>query len=196
MLGKYKKDTDFYYDNALISHSYGEHNYEKCILITSMIIVFAVCYLYIYFLNFSLLKICILSFQILLDLIALCFYSYVLINLKKNEIFQRVSLKNYSMVEIVIFVNYLGKIFFIFLVFFDSNFYFFWPIFSLIIKMALDTYFSLISLKIFMHSNCMIKVREFFERLAATIKYYILCCEKDEPDLQDYTKLEELESFY
>jgi hypothetical protein len=43
----------------------------------------------------------------------------------------------------------------------------------------------------------MIKAREFFERFATTIKYYILCCEKDEPELQqDYTKLEELESYY
>ena len=62
--------------------------------------------------------------------------------------------------------------------------------------MILDTYFTIVSLKMFMHSNCMIDVREFLERLATTIKYYILCCEKDEPEHQDYTKLEELESFY
>jgi len=62
--------------------------------------------------------------------------------------------------------------------------------------LLLDTYFIVISLKLFMLSPCMIGIQEFLQRLWNNVKYYVLCCEVEEPDQPDYTKLEELESFY
>jgi len=177
MIGRYKKkEIDFYYDNALISYSYGEFNIEKCIIIITIILILSITFLFIYFPIFSLMKTFLMLLTISLDTIILTFYSYVIYNLKKNEIFQRVSLRSYQIIEIVIFINYLTKLILGFATFFDNKFYIFWCLFFLIIKMILDTYFSILSLKIFMHSNCMINAREFFERLATTIKYYILCC--------------------
>jgi len=120
----------------------------------------------------------------------------LLYGLKNECIFQKVSINSFSAIDLLIFFNFLNKLALIVLIFLDNGFYYVWCLVFFSCKFILDTYFIMIWLKLFMLSPCMIAIQEFFERLWNNIKYYILCCEVEEPDLPDYTKLEELESFY
>ena len=197
IISRYKrKEILFYYDNSLISQSYGQYNIEKCLIVIISIILYASVLGYVYIDIFSAIKFYLFAFTSGFDFLISLYYIYLIFNLKKEEIFQQISLNIFSIIDLLIFFNYLGKFIFITIILLDNSFYFFWCLFFFICKFLLDTYYVIISLKIFMLSPCMVSVQEFFEKLWINIKYYILCCEVEEPDHPDYTKLEELESFY
>jgi len=195
--GKFKrKEIKFYYDNSIISESYGQSNVEKCLFILTCLILFSFVLGYIYIEIFSTLKFYILSITILLDLLVNVYYIYLYISLKNEQIFQKVSMTNYTGMDILIFLNYLNKVVFSLLIFWDNAFHYLWCIFFFSMKFIFDTYFIMVSLKLFMLSPCMIKIQEFFQRLWINVKLYILNCDAIEPDVPDYARLEELESYY
>ena len=190
-----RKEKRFHYDNSIISQSYGESNIEKCSFVISSILLYSIVLGYVYVDIFSNTKFYIFLFGVAVDFLISVYYLYLYFSLKNEQIFQKVTLNSYSSIDMFILVNYLNKIILIVLIFFDNSFYYLWCLTFFVLKIILDTYFIMISLKLFMLSPCMIKIQEFFQRLWNNIKYYILCCE-EETDLPDYTKLEELESFY
>lgn len=195
-LSKHKRNQKkFYYDNSIISESYGESNIEKCLITILSIFLNSIILGWIYFEIFSNLKFYILAISVFIDFLISSHFIYLYYSLKNDSVFQKVS-NSFSAIDLLIFFNYLNKSALCVLIFFDSSFYFVWCLVFFSCKILLDTYFIMISLKLFMLSPCMIGIQEFFQRLWNNVKYYILCCEVEEPDQPDYTKLEELESFY
>jgi len=194
-----KKKTNmkkFYYDNSVISQSYGQSNIEKCAIVITSTFFYTSILGYVYYEIFSNTKFYILTISIILDFFISLYFVCLSFSLKNEQLFQKVSVNSYSLIDILIFLNYLNKSILILFIFSDNSFYYLWCLIFFFIKFIFDTYFIMISLKFFMLSTCMIGIQEFFLRLWLNIKYYILCCEVEEPDHPDYTKMEELESFY
>lgn len=197
MVGKYKRtNKKYYYDNSKISQSYGESNIEKCLVGICCIIILTLVLSYVYYDFFISIKLYLLVACVFADSLTCISYIKLLINIKKEGIFQKVYLNTYSYMDVIMLFNYFNKVALVSLIYLDSKFYYFWCLIFFSFKFLLETYFVMISLKMFMLSPCMVKLQESFESLWINIKYYILCCEVDEPDYPDYTKLEELESYY
>lgn len=196
-IAKYKRtQKKFYYDNSVISESYGESNIEKCLITILSDLFYTAVLGYVYVESFSQIKFYLLAISVVLDFLTSSHFIYLFYNLKNEGIFQKVSINSFSAIDLLIFFNFLNKLLLGVLIYLDNNFYYFWCLVFFTSKLILDTYFIMISIKMFMLSPCMIGIQEFFQRLWNNVKYYILCCEVEEPDQPDYTKLEELESFY
>jgi hypothetical protein len=190
------KEKTFYYDNAHISMSYGQYNLEKCLLVLLIIIIYSACLVYEYFNFFPRVDYYLILVGGGLDVITSFSYLYFLLKLKSQQIFNKIPSVMSNASDVLILINFFVKV--VTIVKISVDFYIFaWTgviLFSL--KFLFELYFSIISVKLFMFCPCTMYFQEQSEKTWIWIKYYIFCCEVEESGNPDYTKIEDLESFY
>jgi hypothetical protein len=131
-----------------------------------------------------------------LDIIISLLYLYFLIKLKSEQIFNKIPNAIINSSDVLILLNFIVKIVTITMIFVDISLLGITAIILFTFKFMIEFYFAVISVKLFMFCPCTLYVQEQSEKAWLWIKYYIFCCEVDEPENPDYTKLEDLESFY
>jgi hypothetical protein len=191
------KERIFYYDNSQISMSYGQYNVEKCLIVLFIIIVTQACLIYNYYLILSYTSLTLLLSGTGVDLITSFLYLYFLIKLKSDQIFNKIpnSITNSS--DILILLNLILKIVTLVFIYIEMNVLGVTAVVLFSLKFLIEFYFAVISVKIFMFCPCTLYLQEQTGKLWNWIKYYVFCCEVEEQqENPDYTKLEDLESFY
>jgi hypothetical protein len=195
----YKSDKkSFYFDNYDISSSYGQANIEKCLFVIFLIVLYSALLIYCYYLDIHETIMYFFIFTTGVDICISFFYIYFLIKLKSGQIFNHVPLTALDCSDILILINFLVKTFLF--VFFCLHYFIIGllgiALFSL--KFLIDIYFILISVKFLMMCACSLYVQEKLNVIWVNVKYYVCCCEVEsvEPENADYTKLEDIESFY
>ena len=183
------------YNNSIISIRYSKQNYEKCLLLMIFIIL---TYLTIWYLNetFSFIFSIFFYLSFSIDLLILAYYFFIVLRLRKHEIFTTISLDLSDTFDKVIILNYFIKLtnfILFFIVINESDFSF---EFLMMIKFLLDLYFCFNSLKFSMVSNFFIYLNEKIYFLWTWIKSTFCCImEEDEPDKDiQYTKFDDLDS--
>jgi hypothetical protein len=188
----------YYFDNYDISSSYGQANIEKCLIVIFVIILYSALLIYTYYLDIHQTIMYFFVATAGLDVCISLFYIYFIIKLKSGQIFNHVPLNALDCSDVLIILNFLVKSFLF--VFFCLHYFVIGLVGVLLftIKYLIDIYFILISVKFLMLCPCSLYVQETLNKLWANIKYYVFCCdaEQREPENADYTKLEEIESFY
>jgi hypothetical protein len=191
------KERVFYYDNSSISMSYGQHNIEKCLVVLFILIVYGSLLIYSYNLSLDILKYTLLTSGAAFDIIISFLYLYFLIKLKSNQIFNKIPLNLINSTDILILLNFLLKVVTIILIFVDYNILGWSALIFFSTKFLFEFYFAVISIKILVFCPCAVYLQEQTEKLWNCVKYYVFCCEIEEQSENiDYTKLEDLESFY
>jgi hypothetical protein len=195
----YKSDKkDFYFDNYDISSSYGQANIEKCLFVIFLVVLYNAFLIFCYYLDIHETVMYFFIFTTGVDVCVSFFYIYFLIKLKSGQIFNQVPLTALDCSDIMILINFLVKTFLF--VFFCLHYFIIGLIGVLLftVKFLIDVYFILISVKFLMMCPCSLYIQEKLNVLWAGVKYYICCCDVDQPEGEnaDYTKLEDIESFY
>jgi len=190
------KERIFYYDNSQISMSFGQYNLEKCLIVQFILIILTACLLYEYSTNLDYLNCVLIFLGGGLDVIASIFYIYFLYKLKSNDIFNKLPNFAINLTDIMILINLFIKIFTIVMIYVDYSTLGVSALILFTLKFFIEFYFSVISVKLFMFCPCTLVLQEQTEKMWNWIKYYIFCCDVEEPENPDYTKIEDLESFY
>jgi hypothetical protein len=195
---KHKNKKIYYFDNYEISLSYGQANIEKCLIVILMCLTFSATLIYKYFFDLHETILYIFIGSCFVDLIVTLFYLYFLFKLKAAQIFNNVPIGALDFNDLLILVNFITKI--ILFIFFCLHYTYIGltGIALFTFKLLLDIYYTLISVKFLMLCPCSIYVQEITNKIWLNIKYYVCCCdvEQIEPDNHEYTKIEEIESFY
>jgi hypothetical protein len=195
---KPKKQKIYYFDNYEISLSYGQANIEKCLIVILLCLTLSASLVYKYFFDLHTTILYIFIGSCFIDFIVTCLYLYFLFRLKSEQIFNQVPIGALDFSDLLILVNFIIK---------TTLFVFFCLHYTYIgltgialftFKLILDIYYTLISVKFLMLCPCSIYVQEVTNKIWLNIKYYVCCCdvEQIEPENHEYTKIEEIESFY
>jgi hypothetical protein len=190
------KDRVYYYDNSSISMSYGQYNVEKCLVVLFILIVYSSLLLYSYYISLDNMSFILLISGAVFDVIISFMYLYILVKLKSDEIFNKIPLKVINSTDILIMINFFLKIVTIILIFVNYYNIGLSAILLFSTKFLFEFYFAVISIKLLIFCPCTVYIQEHSEKLWNWAKYYIFCCEVEETENPDYTKLEDLESFY
>ena len=190
-----EKNFYFYYDNSNICQYYGQSNIEKCLFLLFFLITYTITIIYYYitlmnnFLYYTI--ICSLS----IDSLCFIFYCYFLYKLKSDEMFEKIPNILIKFNDYLIIFNSIIKTFIISII--SVSFIKWAPLLLFFAKYILEIYFMLTSIKIFMFCPGIRNCQEFSERFMFYFKYYILCCDiEQEQENEEYTKIEDIESFY
>ena len=190
-----EKNFYFYYDNANICQYYGQANIEKCIFLLFFLITYTSTILY-YYINIMR-KYFFYSIIITLSIDSLSFiiYCYFLYKLKSDEMFEKISNILIKFNEFLIICNSILKS--LILLIASIAFKQFIPLLLFFAKYILDVYFMLNSIKILMFCPCVRTLQENSDKFIFYFKYYILCCDiEQDQENEEYTKIEDIESFY
>jgi hypothetical protein len=192
------KERVYYYDNSQISLSYGQYNIEKCLIVLSVLILTSGLLIYNYFFSFSNISFVIFISTSSVDIIVAFIYLYFLIKLKSDENFNRIPIGAVNGSDVIIMLNFVMKLVLFIMVSSEYGTLGILAIILMSIKFLMDFYFTIISVKLLMFCPCTIWIQEATEKIWTTLKYYIFCCDQEaaEPENTDYTKIEDIESFY
>jgi hypothetical protein len=191
------KERIFFYDNSQISMSFGQYNVEKCLVVLFIMIVISALFIYNHYLILSNLSLMLLICGGGVDIITSFIYLYFLVKLKSEQIFNRIPSSLINSSDILILINLMIKLVTLVFIYMELYSLGFHSVILFTLKFLLDFYFAVISVKIFMFCPCTLYLQEQSTRLWNWIKYYVFCCDIEEtPENPDYTKLEDLESFY
>lgn len=190
------RDKIYYFDNSAISLSYGQYNVEKCLFVLSAIILITAFLIYNYYTFFNNVIYVVLVSGGILDVIAIFMYLYFLAKLKSEQIFNRIPMGAMNMSDILISLNFIVKIVLLIMILCNYSIFGITAIILFILKFLAEFYFTLISVKFLMLCPCSVYIQEASEKLWTNIKYYLFCCEVEEPENPDYTKIEDVESIY
>jgi hypothetical protein len=195
---KPKRDKVYYFDNYEISLTYGQANIEKCLIVILICLSLSASLVYKYYLDLHETILYIFIGSCCLDFIITCFYLYFLFKLKSAQIFNQVPIVALDFNDLIILVNFFTKLTLFVFFFLHYTYIGFTGIALFTTKLLLDIYYTLISVKFLMLCPCSIYVQEITNKIWLNVKYYVCCCdvEQIEPDHHEYTKIEEIESFY
>jgi len=191
-----RKDRIFFYDNSSISMSYGQYNVEKCLVILFILVVYSALIIYSYCTLMDSLNFYLLVSSGILDLFISFSYLYFLVKLKSDQIFNRIPISIINVSDILILINFALKIVTMILLSVNYSILGLSAFICFIMKFLIELYFAMISVKLLMFCPCTLYVQEQTEILWNWMKYYVFCCEVEEQENPDYTKLEDLESQY
>jgi hypothetical protein len=191
----YKKTNKIYYDNSAISMSFGQHNIEKCLFVLLFLIIFSTYLAFSYFLTLDKAFITSIVTGCVVDLIISLIYLYLLIKLRSDHIFNKIPIQMISVSDCIILANIVIKTISFLMSFANYKILGFLGFFLFLLKYLFDVYFTLISVKLFMFCPCSIYVHEQTENLWNSFKYYLFCCEIEQAENMEYTRLEDLDSF-
>jgi hypothetical protein len=195
---KTRKEKVYYFDNYEISLTYGQANIEKCLIVVLLCLTVSISLVYKYFFDLHETIVYIFIGSCFIDLIVTSFYLYFLFKLKSAQIFNQVPIGAIDFNDLLILINFITKI--TLFVFFCLHYTYIGltGIALFTIKLLLDIYYTLISVKFLMLCPCSIYIQEITNKIWLNIKYYVCCCdvEQIEPEHHEYTKIEQLESFY
>lgn len=189
------KDKSFYFDNSNLCHYYGQTNIEKCMILLFFLITYTFTILYYYSSTIGNLLYYILIPTLICDIFSLLIYFFILYKLQSNDIFDEIPEFIIKTNDNLILFNSIGKTL---LIAIASVKYISFNILLLFIgKYALEIFFLLNSQKIFMFIPCVKGIQDKTEKCLLYIKYSIFCFEiENENDTEEYTKIEDIESFY
>ena len=197
IISSYKpKEKVYFYDNSLISLSYGQYNVEKCLVVLFILIVYTAILIYDYYPLLSNFSFILLVSSGSVDIIISFLYLYFLLKLKSDQIFNKIPNAAVNSSDILIIANLVAKILTLVMIIVDYSILGLTAIILFVMKFLIEFYFNVISVKLFMFCPCTLYIQEKTEKVWNWIKYYVFCCEIEEPENPDYTKIEDLESFY
>lgn len=191
----YKNTKKIYYDNSAISMSFGQYNLEKCLFILLFLIIYST---YIAYSYLDILDKTNLTFLIaggVIDLIVSLIYLYLLVKLRSDTIFNEIPIGIMNISDYIIILNCFVKMITLIMAVVSYNLIGLLGIIIFSIKFLFDSYFVVVSVKLFMFCPCSLYVQEQTERIWNGIIYYIFCCEYERKENTEYTRLEDLESF-
>lgn len=190
------KHKNFYYDNSSISMSYGQYNVEKCLVVLLILLVYSSFLIYNYSLMVNTLN-CILLFSgVGLDLIISVLYLYFLIKLKGDEMFNTVPMSLINSSDVLVVIDLVIKVATMIMIAVDYSVIGNLATGLFIFKFLIEFYFAVISIKLLIFCPCTNYIQEQTEKVWNWVKSHIFCLEVDEHESLDYTKMEDLESFY
>lgn len=190
------KERNYYYDNSSISMSYGQYNVEKCLVVLFVLLVSSAILIYNYYFTLRLVSSILVISGAALDFIISCLYLHFLLKLKSEEIFNKIPTTLINSSDILIGISLAVKIASYIMIWVDYSLLGWSAVLLFSFKFLLEFYFAVISIKLLIFCPCTIYIQEQSEKLWNWIKYYVFCCEVEETENPDYTKLEDLESFY
>jgi hypothetical protein len=185
-----------FYNNSNICYRFGQVNIEKAVFVLLFQMIFTALLIYLYIYEIAKILIYLFLISAGIDMILMSIFIYFVMKFRQDEIFSTFSRGISNFVDVVNSINLIFKVFnfaFIFLVIKELNFLF-CLLFSL--KLLIEVYFALITLKIFVFCSCTVWINEKLYRLFKFIQYYILCCETEEKEEKENERFEELESNY
>jgi hypothetical protein len=193
---KYISNINFY-NNSNICYRFGQVNIEKALFVLLFQMIFTALLIYLYIYDIAKILIYLFLISAGIDMILMTIFIYFVMKFRQDEIFSTFSRGVSNFVDIVNSINLIFKFFnytFIFFVIKDLTFFFcLW--FTL--KILIEIYFALITLKIFVFCSCTVWINEKLYGLFKMIQYYILCCETEEKEEnKEHERFEELESNY
>jgi hypothetical protein len=189
------KDKSFYFDNSNLCHYYGQTNIEKCIILLFFLIIYIFTLIYYYSHLMGKLLYCTLITTLICDIISLLIYFYILYKLQSNYIFDEIPDFIIKVNDYLILFNSIGNT--LLLVFACIQYISLNILLLFIGKYILEIFFLLNSQKIFMFIPCVQGIQDKTEKCLLYIKYSIFCFEiENENDNEEYTKIEDIESFY
>ena len=190
-----EKNLFFYYDNSNICQYYGQSNIEKCIFLLFFLVTYTSTIIYYYsnFMNKFIFYFIIISLTA--DLISFIIYCYILYKLKSDEMFEKIPCLIIKLNDFLIIFNFILKSLILSILSVTMNKWI--PFLLFASKYILEVYFILNSIKNFMFCPIIHSFQENLEKLIFYFKYYILCFDFEQDQiLEEYTKIEDIESFY
>jgi hypothetical protein len=197
IISKYKpREIIYYYDNSAISLSYGQYNIEKCLIVLTIILLLNLVIIYNYYPKFTRFVLISIIGSMAVDATISLLFLYFLYKLKSNIKFNKIY--GLNSLDILITLNFVMKsILFIIMLVHNKTVV---AIILLSVKFLVDFYFILLSVKILMFCPCSVYLLEFTEKIWTTLKKYLFCYDKEntatDPENYEYSKLEDIESFY
>lgn len=193
--GSQQKEKSFYFNNSNLCQYYGQSNIEKCIFILFCLIIFASTLLYHFFPLFNSFVFYTILATLSADTVSLALYSFFLYRLRSENMFDKIPSEAIRANDFLIVFNSFGKCFVLVLV--TLNFIGWIPLCFFVGKFLLEVYFMMVAVKLFLFCPGSRYFQEQSEKLWSFLKFYIFCCEiEQEQDLNEYTKIEDIESFY
>ena len=190
-----EKNIFFYYDNSNICQYYGQSNIEKCIFLLFFLITYTSTVLY-YYSNFM--KQFLFFFSVIsltIDFISFIIYCYFLHKLKSDEMFEKIPCLLIKLNDCLIIFNFIFKTLILSII--SVTLHQWIPFLLFASKYILEVYFILNSIKIFMFCPIIRTFQENLEKVIFYFKYYILCFDIEQEQIsEEYTKIEDIESFY
>lgn len=189
------KEKIYYYDNSTICMSYGQYNMERCLVVQFILIVYSAFLSYDYYLQINNLTFILLISTGGVDIIVTLLYIYFLNKLKSEKIFNRIPMFLSNLTDVVIMMNFVAKsILFVILClqYFTIGLV---AISLFAFKYLIEFYFAAISIKFLMFCPCSRFIQEQSEKLWAWIKLNVFCCDSELEKENDYSKIEDIESF-
>lgn len=184
------------YENTSICYSYGQPNYEKATFALSLLITLAACFLYFYFDLLDKSFVIIYSSSLAFDSFIFLIYIYFLCKMKSPSIFTPISNTINILLDIINYFNFILKVIIFVFIFMDIAKFNLMAISIIVLMLLTHIYILLITVKILGFSPCFIYMQDLILSFTYTIKYYLCCCEMEQEEPKDYTKLEDVESFY
>lgn len=186
-----------FYNNSNICYRFGQVNIEKALFVLLFQMIFTALLIYLYIYDIAKILIYLFLISAGIDMILMTIFIYFIMKFRQDEIFSTFSRGVSKFVDIVNTINLVFKLFnyaFIFYMIKKLSFFFcFW--FS--IKILIEIYFALITLKVFVFCACTVWINEKLYKLFSLVQYYIFCCESEEKEeFKEQEKYEELESNY
>jgi hypothetical protein len=190
-----EKNLYFYYDNSNICQYYGQSNIEKCIFLLLFLLTYTTTILYYYSLLIKTILFYFIILTLIVDFISFIIYCYFLYKLKSDDIFEKIPNLIIKLNDFLIIFNYISKSLILVI---SSLTFTNWNLFILLIaKYILEIYFIFNSIKIFMFCPATRTFQENFEKIIFYLKYYILCFDLEQDQIsEEYTRIEDIESFY
>ena len=195
IISDYKKTNKIYYDNSAISMSFGQHNIEKCLFVLLFIIIFSACVAYNYYTIIDTPFLISIITGCGVDLVVSIIYLYILLKLRSDNIFNKIPVSLITISDRIILANTVVKTIIFIMSIANYSLIWFSGFLLFFLKYVLEIYLALISVKLFMFCPCSIYVQEQTEKIWNGIKYYLFCCEIEQQENFNYSRLEELDSF-
>lgn len=189
-----KKVKHFFFDNANICQYYGQSNIEKCIFLLFFLVSLTMTLLFHYVDQAD----CLLFYSIIATLTADCLsllmYCFLLLRLKSDHLFNQIPHCVIQGNDYLIVINVIAKVVIFVLV--SMNSFPLIPLAMFAFKFLMDIYFTLVSVKLFLFCPGARLIQEQSERMWSYVKIYFFCIEDQDQELNEYMKIEDIESFY
>lgn len=189
-----KKDNHFYFDNANICLYYGQSNIEKCIFLLFFLVSLTMTLLFHYVNQAD----CLLFYSIVAtftaDCLSLLMYCFLLLRLKSDNLFNVIPHCVIQGNDYLIVLNLIAKAVIFTLVCLNS--FGVIPLAMFALKFLMDIYFTLVSVKLFLFCPGARLLQEQSEKMWTYVKVYFFCIEDQDQELNEYMKIEDIESFY
>jgi hypothetical protein len=191
----HQKERSFYFNNSNLCQYYGQSNIEKCLFILFFLITYTSTLMYHFYNIIPSLLFSVMLFTLIVDGISMIIYGMFLYKLKSDNMFDRLPQKLISVNDFMVMFNSFIKTGAI--VFTCLNWLGLVPMGLFFGKFIIEVYFMMVSVKIFLFCPGSRYVQEQSEKIWSFVKFYVFCCEEEQDqDINEYTKIEDIESFY